>query len=94
MEIKILGCEKADNCFANAKSYIYTLSSPVNDALLEKMSYWGRMKVRRDFRRPFFMLDTDEGIQLKGVLNENVIKAGFPEDTWAVSYTHLTLPTN
>ena len=33
MEIKILGCEKADNCFANAKSYIYTLSSPVNDAL-------------------------------------------------------------
>ncbi|WP_287715080.1 radical SAM (seleno)protein TrsS [Blautia sp.] len=82
MEIKILGCEKADNCFANAKSYIYTLSSPVNDALLEKMSYWGRMKVRRDFRRPFFMLNTDEGIQLKGVLNENVIKAGFPEDTW------------
>ncbi|MEY8534898.1 radical SAM (seleno)protein TrsS [Blautia pseudococcoides] len=82
MGIKILDCQKADNCFANASSYAYTLSSPVDDRLLHLLSGWGRMKVRRDFRRPFFMLDTDQGIQVKGILNETIIKAGFSGDDW------------
>ncbi|MFQ7549864.1 MAG: radical SAM protein [Blautia marasmi] len=82
MGIKILDCQKADNCFADAKSYAYTLSSPVDDRLLMLLSGWGRMKVRRDFRRPFFMLDTDQGIRVKGILNEPIIKAGFSGDGW------------
>lgn len=82
MGIKILDCQKADNCFADAKSYAYTLSSPVDDRLLMLLSGWGRMKVRRDFRRPFFTLDTDQGIQVKGVLNEPIIKASFSGDGW------------
>ena len=82
MGIKILDCQKADNCFADAKSYAYTLSSPVDDRLLMLLSGWGRMKVRRDFRRPFFMLDTDQGIRVKGILNEPIIKAGSSGDGW------------
>ena len=83
MGIKILDCQRADNCFADAKSYAYTLSSPVDDRLLKLLSSWGRMKVRRDFRRPFFTLDTDQGIRVKGILNEPIIKAGFSGDNWA-----------
>ena len=82
MGIKILDCQRADNCFADAKSYAYTLSSPVDDRLLKLLSSWGRMKVRRDFRRPFFTLDTDQGIRVKGILNEPIIKAGFSGDDW------------
>lgn len=82
MGIKILDCQRADNCFADAKSYAYTLSSPVDDRLLKLLSGWGRMKVRRDFRRPFFTLDTDQGIRVKGILNEPIIKAGFSGDDW------------
>ena len=82
MGIKILDCQRADNCFADAKSYAYTLSSPVDDRLLKLLSGWGRIKVRRDFRRPFFTLDTDQGIRVKGILNEPIIKAGFSGDDW------------
>ncbi|WP_243135246.1 MULTISPECIES: radical SAM (seleno)protein TrsS [Blautia] len=82
MGIKILDCQRADNCFADAKSYAYTLSSPVDDRLLKLLSGWGRMKVRKDFRRPFFTLDTDQGIRVKGILNEPIIKAGFSGDDW------------
>ena len=82
MGIKILDCQRADNCFADAKSYAYTLSSPVDDRLLKLLSSLGRMKVRKDFRRPFFTLDTDQGIRVKGILNEPIIKAGFSGDDW------------
>lgn len=89
MKIKIVNCEKADNCFANAHSYIYTLSMAVDDTLLNQMDTWGELKVRRSFRRPFFTLKVSDTIQAKGVLHDAIVKAGYSGDAWEAEKNHF-----
>lgn len=52
--MKKIKCRKAENCFANAESYIYTLPADIDDAFLEKLKTLGKLEVKRNFRRPFF----------------------------------------
>ncbi len=75
-------CEKAENCFANAKSFHYTLERPIDEAMLEKFAEWGNLTVKKNFRRPFFMMETADGVKTKGILNDVILKAGFKEDGW------------
>ena len=75
-------CKKAENCFANAKSYIYTTPEKIDDVFLELLAQLGRLEVKRNFRRPFFLLETASGIRLKGMLKDNIIKAGFLPEEW------------
>ncbi|MGI6012113.1 MAG: hypothetical protein ACOX8H_11585 [Ruminococcus sp.] len=75
-------CKKAENCFSGARSFIYTLPENIDDFFLEKLAGLGKMEVRRNFRRPFFMMKTEEGIQMKGILHDNVLKAGFLPEKW------------
>ena len=56
--MKKIKCRKAENCFANAESYIYTLPADIDDAFLEKLKTLGKLEVKRNFRRPFFMMET------------------------------------
>jgi len=74
--------KKAENCFADAKSFAYTLHLPINERMLNKLALWGELTVRRNFRRPFFMLKIDEEQQVKGILDENILKAGFSKENW------------
>ena len=75
-------CKKAENCFANAKSFIYTLEIPIEEALLEKFKQLGMLTVRSNFRRPFFSMKTAAGIQAKGILNDCILKVGYSEAGW------------
>lgn len=89
MKIEIIKCEKAENCFANARSYVYTLSTELDDNILSQMKSWGELKVRRNFRRPFFLLALADGIQAKGVLQDSVVKAGFSHEKWEEQKTRF-----
>ena len=80
--MKKIKCRKAENCFANAESYIYTLPADIDDAFLEKLKTLGKLEVNRNFRRPFFMMETENGVRLKGILNDNILKAGFLPEKW------------
>lgn len=75
-------CKKAENCFANAKSFHYLLEHPIDESMLERFSEWGNLTVKRNFRRPFFMMETADGVKTKGILNDVILKAGFAEDGW------------
>ncbi|MGI6007091.1 MAG: hypothetical protein ACOX8E_06315 [Ruminococcus sp.] len=75
-------CKKAENCFANAESFIYTLPGKIDEDFLCRLARLGRLEVKRNFRRPFFSMETERGVRLKGILNENVLKAGFIPEKW------------
>lgn len=77
-----LTCEKVDNCFANARTYRYYLAATVDEALVERLSCLGSLFIKRNLRRPFFRIETERGVQIKGILGDKSVKVSFPEDTW------------
>lgn len=77
-----LTCEKIDNCFTNAKTYRYDLPFQTEEAFVEKMGTMGALLIKKNLRRPFFRIETERGIQIKGILGDTGMKVSFPENRW------------
>lgn len=77
-------CEKIENCFANARSYAYYFDHPMTEEILEKERIRGNLRLKMNFRRPCYFLDWENGIQVKGLLNDSMVKVSFPEQEWDV----------
>ncbi len=72
--------KKTENCFADSRTYEYRL--PVDNTALIALLDGFSVTVNERFRRPMFLAQADDGVRLKGVLRESILKASFPEDAW------------
>ena len=70
---------KAENCFAESQSYEYRL--PLDGQSFSSLLEGWEVRENHKFRRPLFIADKG-GINVKGILKANVIKASFPEARW------------
>lgn len=77
-----INCEKVDNCFANARTYRYYLPSPSGEELVECLGKLGSLFVKKNLRRPFFRVETDRCVQIKGIFGDKSMKVSFPEENW------------
>lgn len=82
-------CTKVENCFANAKTYEYRLAFPVTEEWLSKAAESGTLRVKKNFRRPCYFLDFENGTQMKGNLNENRMKVSYPESDFELQKEKL-----
>lgn len=75
-------CEKAENCFINARTYVYFFPFSITEEILEKEKGWGELRIKKNFRRPCYFFDLNNGIRIKGILNDDQAKVSFPEEDW------------
>ena len=71
--------KKAENCFIDCQSYEYKL--PIDGQSFYKLLDGWKMREYLSYRRPLFTADK-EGVNIKGILNANIIKVSFPEKDW------------
>ncbi|MDF2571296.1 MAG: hypothetical protein K0R55_2900 [Sporomusa sp.] len=71
--------KKVENCFSGTNVYEYRLPIKVDDGFINCFSTYGSVKYFRNFPRPFFKADFADGIVVKGVLTDSVIKVSFPD---------------
>lgn len=81
--------EKVQNCFADAQTYCYQLEEKIGEDLLQKLGGEGTLLIKRNLRRPFFRLDLDNGIRMKGILGDDCIRVSFPTETAAEQKRHF-----
>lgn len=71
-------CEKAENCFANAQTYSYTLPVRLDEKILFKFEEKGELTLKKNFRRPFFFWVYNQ-IQVKGIIHDDRMKVSYPD---------------
>lgn len=77
-----LRCEKVDNCFANARTYRYWMPFALDEEKVDFLGQMGELFVKKNLRRPFFRIETDRGVQMKGIFGDKSMKVSFPEERW------------
>lgn len=76
-------CEKTENCFSGSETYTYTLDDKIDEGLLTFLEAHGQLEVKRNFRRPFFILQLPGGTDARGALGDDRLKASFPSQDLA-----------
>jgi len=71
--------KKVDNCFVDSRSYEYRL--PIDGQSFSALLDEWEVKENHKYRRPLFSADR-AGVNVKGILKANVVKASFPECRW------------
>jgi len=75
--------KKTENCFSDSQTYEYRF--PIgNQELLRFMKHYSIRKYET-LRRPTFLATDLGGIQIKGILKDNICKVSFPDAAWEVS---------
>ena len=71
--------KKAENCFTGAENYEYRIEVLGSKfvGVLEPVAEW--VRVNDKLRRPTFTARLDNGTQLKGLLDRQVVKVGYVE---------------
>jgi hypothetical protein len=87
-------CKKTEDCFANSRTYEYRLPITAQEfsVLLKDWS----VRVNSKLRRPVFVAERD-GLNVKGILLGNTIRASFPQERWETekaSFEHFLEETN
>ena len=75
-------CRKKENCFSGAQVYEYRLFAGGNEVLLDILGTVGDLTIKMHFPRPFFQVVFADGTTVSGILQDNVMKAVFPEKKW------------
>lgn len=75
-------CRKKENCFSGAQVYEYRLLAGGNEALLNILGTVGELTIKMHFPRPFFQVVFEDGTTVNGILQDNIMKAVFPEKQW------------
>ena len=72
-------CAKAENCFAESRTYEYRL--PVTaGGFMALLDGWD-VKENRKYRRPIFTASRN-GVNIRCVLTGRVIRVSFPDSRW------------
>lgn len=82
VDVMLYECRKKENCFSGAQVYEYCLLAGDNEALQEVLGTVGDLTVKMHFPRPFFRVAFADGTTVSGILQDNVMKAVFPEKQW------------
>lgn len=77
-----LKCEKIDNCFANARTYRYWMPFALDEEKVAFLGQMGELFVKKNLRRPFFRIETERGVQMKGIFGDKSMKVSFPGERW------------
>lgn len=75
--------KKTENCFSNTQTYEYSL--PVSNQELMKFLTLFSIKEFTALRRPTFLATDAGGVQIKGIIKDNICKVSFPDLTWETS---------
>ena len=70
---------KTENCFADSQTYEYRL--PIDGQSFAALLTDWDVKENHAFRRPLFTADKN-GVNIKGILRADIVKASFPEARW------------
>lgn len=73
-------CKKVENCFAASRTWEYRLPLTAEKFLALLPDTWEKRQNPR-LRRPTFSADRN-GVNLKGILAGNLLRASFPEERW------------
>ena len=72
-------CKKAENCFAEARTYEYEL--PITgEELCRFLTDW-EIKENHRFRRPVFSAKKEK-LEIKGILKAYIIKINYTAENW------------
>ena len=74
----IFSCKKTENCFSDSQTYEYALPA-ASGGLLDFFGTLGELRTNYKFRRPVFSCDLKNGVNIKGIIAEKIIKASFPD---------------
>jgi len=77
--MKQVECKKVENCFGGTHIYEYRLHSKMSEEFIRGFGTLGVLTFYRNFPRPFFKVVLANGITVKGVLNDIVIKVQYPD---------------
>lgn len=80
--IKIMKCEKTENCFADAKTYRYWLDETIQEETVEYLGVFGEVFVKRNLRRPFFRITMKSGSEIRGMFGDDSVKVSYRGDNW------------
>lgn len=72
--------KKTENCFSDTQTYEYRF--PINNQELLRFLNSFSVKKYETLRRPTFLATDSGGVQIKGILNDNICKVSFPDATW------------
>jgi hypothetical protein len=72
-------CQKTENCFTHSQTYEYRLPLTV-EAFANHLGSW-EIFINRRYRRPMLTANR-QGVNIKGILNRQIIKVSFPEAIW------------
>lgn len=75
--------KKTENCFSGTQTYEYRF--PINNQELLQFLNLFSIKKYETLRRPTFLAMDSCGVQIKGILKDNICKVSFPDATWEVS---------
>ena len=77
---RVIGIERSPELCAESGWYahIFTLSDPVDEALVKKLEPFGRTMLLRQLARPFFAVRTERFI-IRGIFGDSFIRVGVPE---------------
>ncbi|MFA6849258.1 MAG: hypothetical protein WCS30_02815 [Selenomonadaceae bacterium] len=73
-------CKKVENCFVSTHMYAYYLDMKISEEFVQAFSAFGVVVFHKKFPRPFFKVTLTNGTTIKGVLNDTVIKAQYPDN--------------
>ena len=71
-------CKKTENCFSSSQTYEYALPAASGE-LLDFFGALGKLRTNYKFRRPVFSCDFENGVNVKGIIAEKIVKASFPD---------------
>lgn len=78
--MKILQVKKLEDCFDGSTIYEYKFDSCWTYENIKQLSKLGELNYYKDFPRPFFRLNGEQGMQIKGVEGESSFTVFFPKD--------------
>lgn len=75
-------CKKLENCFVSKSVYQYSLGGKIDNAFVLWLQGISKTcSCRRDFPRPYFTAERDDGTQVKGVIGDTAFKVTYPDAT-------------
>ena len=69
--------KKAENCFSDAENYEYRIEATGAEFIELLKPRVAELRINDKLRRPTFIATLPDGVQLKGLLDKNVIKVGY-----------------
>lgn len=76
--MQLYECKKVENCFSGTNVYEYRLTVKLDENFIEGFRLNGVIRYYKNFPRPFFQVTFSDGIAIKGIIDDNVIKVNFP----------------